>query len=59
MSIFGKKKCLVCETRLKKPSAEIRYKYLGDDGQEAIGIAYLCEKCSDDMESGNEEVQDD
>lgn len=55
INIFGRFKtqksshpCLVCNKNIGKDYSEVRYTYKG--GQ---GTAYVCKKCSDEMDKSN------
>jgi hypothetical protein len=55
MNLFSKFKnqssshpCLVCNKKIGKDYSEVRYKYQG-----GTGTAYVCKKCSEEMNKPN------
>jgi hypothetical protein len=43
--LLGRKRCLVCDVRVKKKSmTEIQYPYTDNSGRRRLGRAYLCEE---------------
>jgi hypothetical protein len=46
LDIFKKKKqCFLCQKKMKQEYATLKYRYEGGK----IGIALLCQKCSDEL----------
>jgi transcription initiation factor IIE alpha subunit len=48
------KKCLICEKRLGKNFAEVKYSYEG-----GVGSAFICSKCGDELEKNRLERESD
>ena len=62
MNLFKKKKtCISCDAKIVAPEhfAEVRYKYTDEDGLEGLGVAYICAKCTEEIESQQNMIGDE
>jgi len=40
----------MCSRKIRKPAAEVRYSYVDEDRNKAVGVAKICAKCADKLE---------